>query len=358
MRDVLRLCVPFLWMAFSVAGERLHHGARAGNRDRATALSVQEAEEVFQAWRQRLKTSTTSSVNASSSVGNGKSTRGLPGSMAGRFVKALSKASVATPAMAACMSMNVDLAQLGAPGVTVAVGLQGEIDISPCTECFQWAVNAELAFEWGATLFGKGLKVGFNVGGDVHLRELTCQEAPDSAYCRFLQIFLPPEEEALSSSRLTCHSDSPFDSLTAFITYQWRRLKAVAQGDKATFVNKLALDLHEVEEGLGSYLPVMQAPPPEKPSQQLNRTFVVECVRGGGFRKADFVSKNDPLCQVEVAPALSTEDENYRRYWAGVGPRADKQCDYDFKAAQCAHPDRCLYNPSSWKCEMAPRSGQ
>eukprot|EP00930_Biecheleria_cincta_P054769 TRINITY_DN4117_c0_g1_i3.p1 TRINITY_DN4117_c0_g1~~TRINITY_DN4117_c0_g1_i3.p1 ORF type:complete len:1426 (-),score=248.93 TRINITY_DN4117_c0_g1_i3:235-4512(-) len=339
---------------------------------RKGVLHIAEAEGVFKNWRAQLENANCRNCGKQqTSVSSAGLTPEMPESLLEeetqdveeimqssgpptRVLKALAHASMPQPALASCLSMALDLSALGIPGVTLRLAIRGEVAYTLCTRCFSWKADADFAFEWGFAVLGAPLKFGFHVAGSLDLKELPCEDAAGSHFCRFLNVVLPPEAQHLASTRSRCHSDSPFESLTAFIKYQWQRLRTQTRGDGQVWANDLEKELHAFSDKMKIYPLLFQDPIRATKS---SRILLATCIKGTDLLVRDVLDANDPFCQLEVALADSTLEENYKRVYGGTGPKKLGDCTFDVRTRQCHNLDRCLYKPSMYKrrlCRLVP----
>ena len=124
-----------------------------------------------------------------------------------------------------CLKISVSLDHAGAPGVSVSLGLMGEVAFDVCTRCYKWRVTSVLGFEWGVSLFGYGVALYAELEGDLQVQELPCVQATGAEYCEFLDMFLPDDEATQETRGATCHSESPFSVLMTYIALEWRKTK-------------------------------------------------------------------------------------------------------------------------------------
>eukprot|EP00397_Hematodinium_sp_SG-2012_P000539 GEMP01000540.1.p1 GENE.GEMP01000540.1~~GEMP01000540.1.p1 ORF type:complete len:1878 (+),score=433.64 GEMP01000540.1:264-5897(+) len=140
-----------------------------------------------------------------------------------RFQDALTNALVPKAGISTCINLNVDLAPLGVVGLFVDVGLRGDLLYSVCRDCFEWNFEVKLSFAYGLKVFGKGLFLKLSLSSDANLKEVICDEAPQSLYCQYLHVFLPSERGIEPNNRYSrCHSNSPFDIVMAYIKHRWQ----------------------------------------------------------------------------------------------------------------------------------------
>eukprot|EP00928_Gymnodinium_smaydae_P036085 TRINITY_DN25268_c0_g1_i1.p1 TRINITY_DN25268_c0_g1~~TRINITY_DN25268_c0_g1_i1.p1 ORF type:complete len:1515 (-),score=170.76 TRINITY_DN25268_c0_g1_i1:344-4888(-) len=349
---------------------------------RKSALGITEAEEVFVAWREELERKAScyecgaSPVKqaASAPVANASlleafseviPARNAPSS---RFAKAIADAATQPEhAISACLTLKVDLAGLGFPGVVLTMSFRGEVEYTLCTRCFTWKLEADLSFEYEVLVLGHGLSIGLHAAGSIDLKELPCEDAAESAYCRFLYLFLPPEKSQLSRSLSRCHSDSPMDSLSAFIAYQWRKLKSTVGKEHVSFKGTLADQLDFFAKQMDAYPLIFSADARPRyvaesalnpPRRKILLATCVGALRLNGLENFISMATVRPFCQLEIAPQEASPEENFQRVY-GDGPASTRECNelWDSDKSVCQYPDRCTYKASLHKlrrCSYMP----
>eukprot|EP00928_Gymnodinium_smaydae_P002888 TRINITY_DN11057_c0_g1_i1.p1 TRINITY_DN11057_c0_g1~~TRINITY_DN11057_c0_g1_i1.p1 ORF type:complete len:1502 (+),score=188.41 TRINITY_DN11057_c0_g1_i1:358-4506(+) len=263
------------------------------------------------------------------------------------------------PAVRACLTMVVKLDALGAPGVTLTMSISGETEYDICTRCFTWNIDSDLAFNVGLDVLGVSVEVGFNLAGGVKLSELTCVEASESPYCEWAHVFLPPEARMLESAKSTCHTDSPFESINAFLKYQWQALKAKVEGHDDVYINELDKQLHTYGNNMAKYPALFKEPhQADIPRKIGERILVATCVKSIDLKGVHAINA-DPFCQLEIALAEDTVEDNYLRVYGGIGPKTNNDCTFNMSSNSCDYPDRCWFKPSLHKsmrkCKLAPK---
>eukprot|EP00928_Gymnodinium_smaydae_P035684 TRINITY_DN25070_c0_g1_i1.p1 TRINITY_DN25070_c0_g1~~TRINITY_DN25070_c0_g1_i1.p1 ORF type:complete len:1495 (+),score=176.94 TRINITY_DN25070_c0_g1_i1:79-4563(+) len=326
-------------------------------------LSLSEAKIAFDNWHVRLQPScqdcsggvVTPALNGTASL---LQTENPNLGVGVRLGKAFFDAMTPQPAVRACLTLVVKLDALGAPGVTVKLSISGEAQYNICTHCVSWHIDADLAFNVGLDVLGASVEVGFNVAGGVKLTELTCAEASESSYCEWAHKFLPPEARMLESAKSTCHTDSPFEPINAFLKYQWQALKAKVHGQKHVYVNELDRKLQTYDVDMARYPRLFEKPYQTATRHTIgDRVLLATCVEAVGLRGWNNMNA-DRFCQLEIALAETTTDQNYERVYGGKGPRTESGCNFNVMNRRCEPTDRCWFKPSVHKmrtCKFAPK---
>merc|ERR1719456_949206 len=129
------------------------------------------------------------------------------------------------PAVGACLNLQIDLASMGIPGVILSLGIEGELRYDICTKCFSWNFAALLGFNVGVSVLGYSAYFSMTLTGQLNLKELTCDFAKTSNFCRYLHVVLPEYINRMLNRDSRCHSDSPFEVITAYVKYQYAALR-------------------------------------------------------------------------------------------------------------------------------------
>eukprot|EP00397_Hematodinium_sp_SG-2012_P000303 GEMP01000303.1.p1 GENE.GEMP01000303.1~~GEMP01000303.1.p1 ORF type:complete len:1267 (+),score=231.31 GEMP01000303.1:101-3901(+) len=142
-----------------------------------------------------------------------------------RLSDALRQATNPVPGLNACFALKIDMAAAGLPGLTVTLSVRGEFDYDICNHCFSWKFESTIGFAYGLQLLGRGLFLYVRVRSGVELREMRCNEAKSAPFCQYLHLMVPADRGvSVSGQRERCHSYSPFEIVSAYITYWWHGL--------------------------------------------------------------------------------------------------------------------------------------
>lgn len=340
---------------------------------RSKALSLAEAEQVFDEFRHNIKKcpncrggplqlATGGQAFSLAELGGEETGTGLPA----RLGRAVLAAMVPQPAIGACLTMTLDLTAFGIPGVSLTLSIKGEVQYSVCSECFSWTVESAFLFEYGFEALGVGLQIGFDVQGRVDIKELPCVDAPEARYCRFLHLFVPPESRLLGSGNSKCHSDRPMEAFASFVNYQWNRLRATATGQRHYFANEFDQRLNRYRVDMQAYPYIFQRHSHivqasidghgrVNNGQSRPRTLIVTCVKARGLlTPAD--GRLNPFCQLEVKLNERNQRHSYHDNWGGRGARNDQGCHYNSATQTCSELDRCVYKGgrTDSSCIFAP----
>jgi len=156
-------------------------------------------------------------------IGGGAYTHRKRANRRSRFRDALTNALVPKAGVNTCIGMRIDLSPMGVAGLSVNIGLRGDLLYAMCRDCFEWKFEAQLTFAYGLRVFGRGIYLKLSLSTGTSIKEVICREAPESLYCQYIHVFLPNERGIETANRYTkCHSNSPFDVVMAYVKHRWQ----------------------------------------------------------------------------------------------------------------------------------------